>query len=103
MLVRYQQRLWLDARKYLQDIHGNDWSKSRHAKILEDVTAIHDILWQAANNNWFEYLLGSRLIFFQFPLRYHTKAKRGVKVFLQARGPPHDRDSLRSNQTRRHS
>ena len=44
MLVRYQRRLWLDARKYIQVTHGKDWSHSRHTRVLEDVTAIHDIL-----------------------------------------------------------
>jgi len=87
VLLRYRRRLWLDARKYLQVTHGNDWSQSRHAKVLEDVTAIHDILWRAASNNWFEYPLGSRLIFFLFPARYCTEAKRGVKVFFTSKGP----------------
>ena len=87
MLLRYRQQLWLDARKYLQVTHGNDWSQSRHAKVLEDVTAIHDILWRAASNNWFDYPLGSSLIFFRFPARYRTEAKRGMKVFFTSKGP----------------
>jgi hypothetical protein len=87
MLVRYQRRLWLDARKYIQVTHGKDWSHSRHTRVLEDVTAIHDILWRAASNNWFEYPLGSKLIFFRFPAHYRTEAKRGVKVFFTSKGP----------------
>jgi len=67
MLARYHRRLWLDARKYLQVTHGKDWCHSRHTRVLEDVTTIHDILWRAASNTWFEYPLGSRLIFFRFP------------------------------------
>jgi hypothetical protein len=86
MLVRYQRRLWLDARRYLQVTHGKDWSHSRHMRVLEDLTAIHDILWHAASNNWFEYLLGSRLIFVPFPARYRSEAKRGVKVFFTSKG-----------------
>ena len=87
MLAQYRRRLWLDARKYLQVTHGKDWSLSRHTKVLEDVTTIQDILWRAASNTWFEYPLGSRLIFFQFPARYRTEAKRGVKVFFTNKGP----------------
>ena len=87
MLAQYRRRLWLDARKYLQVTHGKDWSLSRHTKVLEDVTAIQDILWRAASNTWFEYPLGSRLIFFRFPARYRTEAKRGVKVLFTNKGP----------------
>jgi hypothetical protein len=75
------------ARRYLQVTHGKDWSHSRHTRVLEDLTAIHDILWRAASNNWFEYPLGSRLIFFRFPARYRSEAKRGVNVFFTSKGP----------------
>jgi len=77
----------MDARKYLQFTHGNDWCHNRHAKVLEDVTAVHDIFWQAVNNNWFDYPLGSRLIFFHFPAHYRTEAKQGVKVFFTSKRP----------------
>ena len=87
MLLRYCRRLWLNARKYLQVTHSNDWSQRRHVKVLKDVTAIHDILWQAASNNWFEYPLGSSLIFFRFPVRYRTEAKWGIQVFFTSKGP----------------
>ncbi len=90
MLRRYQRRLWLDARKYLQDTYGMDWVervKGGNTKALEDMEAIHDVLWRAARNNWFEYPLGSRLIFFRFPMHYRTQAKRGVRVFYTCKGP----------------
>ncbi len=90
MLRRYQQRLWLDARKYLQDAYGMDWVeqvKGGNTKALKDAEAIHDVLWRAARNNWFEYPLGSRLIFFRFPMRYRTQAKRGIRVFYTCKGP----------------
>jgi hypothetical protein len=87
MLAQYHRRLWLDARKYLQVTHGKDWSHSRHTKVLEDLTAIQDILWRGASNTWFEYPLGSRLIFFRFPARYCTEAKLGVRVFFTNKGP----------------
>ena len=86
MLAQYRRRLWLDARKYLQVTHGKDWSHSRHTKVLEDMTAIQDILWRAVSNTWFEFPLGSRLIFFRFPARYRTEAKRGVRVVLHKQG-----------------
>ena len=67
-----------------------DWVervKGGNTKALEDVEAIHEVLWQAARNDWFEYPLGSRLIFFRFPTRYCTQAKRGVRVFYRCKGP----------------
>jgi hypothetical protein len=54
---------------------------------VKDAEAIHDILWQATENDWFEYPLGSRLIFFRFPACYCTQAKRGVKVTFTCKGP----------------
>jgi len=53
MLAGYRRRFWLDARKYLQVTHGKDWCHSRHTRVLEDLAAIHDILWRAASNTWF--------------------------------------------------
>ncbi len=90
MLGSYQWHLWLDARKYLQSSHGVDWveqARGGNVKALEDMEAVHDNLWQLARNDWFEYLLGSRLIFFRFPARYQTQAKRGVKVLYTRKGP----------------
>jgi hypothetical protein len=69
------------------------WSRSGQAsrrgnvKALKDVEAVHVILWQSARNDWFEYPLRSRLIFFHFPARYQTQAKRGVKVLYTCKGP----------------
>jgi hypothetical protein len=58
MLGRYQRRLWLDARKYMQESHGVNWLERVRAgsdKAVEDTKAIFDILWQAAKNDWFKY------------------------------------------------
>jgi hypothetical protein len=90
MLGRYQLRMWLDARKYLQSSHGVDWVKQAgggNVKALEDAEAVHDILWQLARNDWFKYPLGSRLISFGFSARYQTQAKRGIKVLYTRKGP----------------
>jgi hypothetical protein len=73
-----------------------DWFKQvkgGNTKALEDAEAIHNVLWRATRNDWFEYPLGSRLIFFCFPTRYRTQAKRGVRVFYTCKGP-----SLRQRQ-----
>jgi hypothetical protein len=67
-----------------------DWVKrvrGGNTKALKDTEAIHNVLWRAARNNWFEYPLGSRLIFFCFPMRYCTQAKSGVRVFYTCKGP----------------
>jgi hypothetical protein len=81
MLGRYRRCLWLDARKYLHQAHGVGWPKQvkgGNTKAIKDADTVHDILWQSAQNNLFEYLLGSRLIFFCFPARYCIQAKRGI-------------------------
>jgi hypothetical protein len=74
----------------MQESHGVNWLKRVGAgsdKAVEDAEAVFDILWRAAKNDWFKYTLGSRLIFFQFPARYCTQAKRGVKVMYTCKGP----------------
>jgi hypothetical protein len=90
MLGGYQQRLWLDARKYLRECHGANWPEQIHkgsARAIEDGEVVHDILWRSAGNDWFEYPLGSRLIFFPFSARYCIQAMRGVKVLYMRKGP----------------
>ena len=44
-------------------------------------------MWQAGENDWFEYPAGSRLIFFRFPERYRLEAKWGVRVMFTSKGP----------------
>jgi hypothetical protein len=90
LLGRYQWQLWLEAWRYLKDQHGNDWPgqvQRGNLIAVEDATAVHNVLWWAAQNDWFEYPLGSRLIFFWFPTCYHDQAKRGVKIFYKCKGP----------------
>jgi hypothetical protein len=48
---------------------------------------MQDIMWQAANNNWFEYPMGSRFLYFCFPACYRTQALEGVRVFYKGAGP----------------
>jgi hypothetical protein len=89
ILSRYQRWLWLEAWAYLRDQHGDDWpgEVQRGNWKFKDATAVHNILWWAAWNDWFKYPLGSRLIFFWFPMRYCNQAKWGVKIFYKCKGP----------------
>jgi hypothetical protein len=83
MLRQYCLILCCDTLAFLRRDHGADWPeklRSGNTVTAEDVEAIRDILWRASVNNWFEYPFGSRLIFFCFPARYRSQAKRGVKV-----------------------
>ncbi len=97
------QKLWLDAGKFLIQTHGKDWvGKVRlgNASAVEDAEAIHDILWQAAENSWFKYRFGLRLNFFCFPAHYQTQAKQGARVLFTCKGPSSRHRQL-SSQTRR--
>jgi hypothetical protein len=69
---------------------GEDWavkSGAENSGAAKDADAIRDILWRTTENDWFEYPLGSSLIFFRFPARYRTQAKQGVKVMFTCKGP----------------
>ena len=48
---------------------------------------MQEIIWRAANNNWFEYPSGSRVHYFCFPARYQQQACNGVGVFFKDAGP----------------
>ena len=86
----YRRKLWLEARKYLSETHGKNWTEKlgrEQSNLSEDVEAIRLILWRAGSNDWFEYPYGSSLLFFRFPARYRTQAKRGVRVMFTCKGP----------------
>ena len=89
-LCKYRQSLCRDALHFLRETHGTKWGEklrkgNKHTK--EDVEAIRDILWQVAENDWFEYPSGSQLIFFRFPQMYQLQAKQGVRVMFTQKGP----------------
>ena len=48
---------------------------------------MQEIMWRAANNDWFEYPSGSCLHYFRFPTRYQQQACNGVGVFFKDAGP----------------
>jgi len=71
----------------MADKYGKEWMNtaqspvaSRHQAAADKAEAIREILWGAASNDWFEYPMGSRLLFFRFPKRYRNQALHGVKV-----------------------
>lgn len=75
-----------DAVQYLTDLHGQRW-KGDAPGAQRDREAIREIVWRAANNEWFEYPFGSRLHFFRFPKKYVSLARDGVPNFFIAPGP----------------
>ena len=86
----YRRKLWLEAGQYLIKTHGKDWPEKLNqgkSNLSKDVHAIQLILWRAGSNDWFEYPYGSSLLFFRFPARYRTQAKRGVRVMFTCKGP----------------
>ena len=74
----YRRRLCRDCIQYLVRKHGAGWSKQSRAKV--DGAAMKEIVWRAANNEWFEFPVGSRLHFFRFPDRYQALARDGVST-----------------------
>jgi hypothetical protein len=64
----YQQRLWREMRDYMMNKFGPEWLALARAggdrgAVLE-TQAVEEILWQAAENEWFEYPFGSTLLYF---------------------------------------
>ena len=65
--------------------YGSNWRSVGNA--TTDISTLREILWRAANNEWFEYPFGSRLHFFRFPLKYRSLARDGVPNFFISPGP----------------
>jgi hypothetical protein len=70
---------------------GQEWltlgraGENRGAKL--EVEAMEEILWRAAENEWFEYPHGSTLLYFHFPSRFRMQALEGVRVYYTDEGP----------------
>ena len=74
----------------LRKTHGKKWFTMRrrgNVKLNHDLDAMRDILWRAAQNTWFEYPSGSRLLYWRFPIKYQRQARDGVPVYFIEEGP----------------
>jgi hypothetical protein len=84
----YRRRLLKDCLEDLKSRHGSTWvGNQTSAKVVVDVAAMREIVWRAANNDWFEYPMGSRLQYFRFPIKYQILARDGVPTFFLQPGP----------------
>ncbi len=89
----FLRHLLRDCLAYIRGIHGIKWTQLRHikdghvTKFGWDLEAIAGILWHSSHTSWFEFNLGSRLIFFQFPNQYWEMVQDGVRVFFKCPGP----------------
>ena len=81
----YRRRLCRDGIRFLVGKYGPGWSKLGTAKA--DASAMREIMWRAAHNEWFDYPVGSRLHFFRFPTKYRALARDGVPNFFITPGP----------------
>ncbi len=52
-----------------------------------ETQAVEEILWRAAENEWFEYPFGSTLLYFQFLSCYKSQTLEGVRVYYMDEGP----------------
>jgi hypothetical protein len=52
-----------------------------------EAEAVAEILWRGAENSWFEYPLGSTLLYFHFLVCYRSQALEGIKVLYKEKGP----------------
>jgi hypothetical protein len=88
----FLRRLLWECLAYICGIHGIKWTQLRRikdghvTKFGWDLKAIAGILWHLPHTSWFEFNLGSRLIFFWFPNQYREIAQDGVRVFFERPG-----------------
>jgi hypothetical protein len=93
---------WREVHKQLRTSNAEGWLEQawrvgeqvregrmgRQSEALKQETeAVREIMWRAAGNEWFEYSLGSRLLYFRFPKRCRLQPLEGVKVWYVRKGP----------------
>jgi hypothetical protein len=89
-LRMYLRRLWSKTRQLMRSKFGEDWvSAPKHGdqRANAEVEAVREILWRASKNDWFEYPMGSRLLYFHFPPCYQHQALSGAPMFYMTPGP----------------
>ncbi len=91
LLRLYQRWLLREIRVYMLSKFGPEWlvlapsGDNRGARLETQV--MEEILWWAAENEWFEYLFGSTLLYFRFPSWFRSQALEGVRVYYTDEGP----------------
>jgi hypothetical protein len=93
-LQLFKRALYLDCIDRLVSRFGDNWSSlprrkpsGRFTSVGKEVDAITNILWHANEANWFEYLSGSRLHYYRFPIRYRRAARDGEEIRFETEGP----------------
>ena len=96
-LSLFRRALYADCMEYLELEFGIDWqavlvahpegTSKWKSRLLVELDAIRNILWHASETSWFEYLAGSKLHHFRFPLRYRKLARDGVPTYFEKEGP----------------
>jgi hypothetical protein len=93
-LQLFRRALYLDCIDRLVARFGDNWSSlprrkpsGRFTSVGKEVDALTNILWHANEANWFEYLSGSRLHYFRFPIRYRRAARDGEDIRFETEGP----------------
>lgn len=56
-------------------------------KLGWELEGMRNMLWHVTETNWFEYLCGSKTYYFRYPIRYHSLARDGCKVYFEKPGP----------------
>jgi hypothetical protein len=71
-----QSRFWQEAQTQILKRESKGWlaraRNSRDQSASHKSKAMRGMMWQAADNNWFEYPVGSRLLYFGFTSHYRT-------------------------------
>ena len=99
-LQMFRRALYLDCMEYIAAEFGTNWRRDLEAGVLrekhsngkltqlgKELEAVRNILWHANETNWFEYLAGSRLHHFRFPIRYRKEARDVTRVYFETPGP----------------
>ena len=89
LLKIYRRSLTRDCIAFLRKAHGGEWwsKRGKGQDWAQNIRAIRDIVARAGGNDWFEYPMGSKLLFFRFPKKYQGLARDGIPIKFVKPGP----------------
>ena len=90
LLNRYRKNILRSFLFYFQEKHFNgsrEWYKEKRKnwskEALRDKSVACDVIRRTSNTTWWDWSLGSTLIFWRWPIRFQKKARDGVPLYVQ--------------------
>jgi len=101
LLRRWRRNVYLSFIKYLSLVYGTAYLEeiTTNRELQADCGAGRECLWRVMESSWWEWTMGSRLLFWRWPKPHRVAARDGYPPYVQAALPsykrpqPHEKNS----------